>query len=257
MKLLKYLLFLGLGLVAIEIYLKISQAKLQHQRQDTLFVGTSADYPPYEFIDPATGMILGFDIDVIEQIAQRLGKKLVIKDMPFTSLIFELLTGDIDLLAAGLTATEQRKRLVSFTDDYLFCKPLVILTKKAKFQPQSMQDLDGRVVAVNTGHVAENYAATHCKAELIRLETAADAFMALQSDAVDAFVCAQAIVESFLSKHLAPEQFAQFVLQGTQESCAFAVDKQNVTLVERINTVLQQMRHDGSLAELEKKWKMS
>ncbi|MBP7854698.1 transporter substrate-binding domain-containing protein, partial [Candidatus Babeliales bacterium] len=70
-----------------------------------LIVGTSLDYPPYDFVDTQTGQPAGFDIDVLAELCKRMQKNLIIKNMPFTSLIFGLLAHDIEMIAAGMSPT--------------------------------------------------------------------------------------------------------------------------------------------------------
>lgn len=219
-----------------------------------LIVGTSADYPLYEFIDVKTGKIIGFDIDVVTEIAKRLGKKLKIKDMPFSALIFGLLTNDVDLIASGMSPTQRRARVVSFTQKYLHGAPLVILTKKSHFQPTSVQDLIGKTVAVNLGYVADMHMSTIPGINLIKLDSPAKCFMALDSGSVDAFVCAQSPVKTFLHNNSNADQFATVEINGTGEDCALAVNKQNKQLLNEINLALDAMEKDGTLESFKQKW---
>ena len=80
----------------------------------TITLGTSADYPPYEFHQVVNGKdtIVGFDIDIAKDIAADMGAELVIKDLPFDSLLNELSSGRIDLVISGLSPTEERKKAV-------------------------------------------------------------------------------------------------------------------------------------------------
>ncbi len=75
--------------------------------QEKLTMVTSADYPPYEFRDTATGKndIIGFDVDIANRIAKELGFKLEIKDTDFNGLIPALQAGRADFVMAGMTAT--------------------------------------------------------------------------------------------------------------------------------------------------------
>ena len=83
-----------------------------------LVMGTSADYPPYEWhlIKDGKDEIIGFDIDIAQAIADELGVELEVKDMAFDGLIPALSTGKIDMIIAGMNATEERKQSVDFTD---------------------------------------------------------------------------------------------------------------------------------------------
>ena len=83
----------------------------QIKEKGVLVIGTSADYPPYEFHKEINGKdtIVGMDIDVANEIANELGVNLEIKDMKFDGIIASLQSGNIDMAVAGLTPTEEKK----------------------------------------------------------------------------------------------------------------------------------------------------
>jgi ABC-type amino acid transport substrate-binding protein len=254
MKISKIIIIIFSCLVFSYIFKWIASSTPTPKDKSILIVGTSPDYPLYEFIDVKTGEIIGFDIDVVTEIAKRLGKKLKIKDMPFSALIFGLLTNDVDLIASGMSPTKRRARVVSFTKKYLHGAPLVILTKKSHFQPKSVQDLIGKTVAVNLGYVADMHMSTVPGVNLIKLDSPAKCFMALDSGSIDAFVCAQSPVKTFLHNNSQADQFATQEIDGTGEDCAFAVNKQNTELLNELNTALESMKNDGTLDSFKQKW---
>ena len=254
MKISKIIIIIFSCLIFAYIFKWIASSTSTPKDQSVLIVGTSADYPLYEFIDVKTGAIIGFDIDVVTEIAKRLGKKLKIKDMPFSALIFGLLTNDVDMIASGMSPTQRRARVVSFTQKYLHGAPLVILTKKSHFQPTSIKDLIGKTVAVNLGYVADMHMSTVLGVNLIKLDSPAKCFMALDSGSVDAFVCAQSPVKTFLQNTSHADQFATKEIAGTGEDCAFAINKQNTQLLNEINIALKSISDDGTLESLKQKW---
>ena len=222
--------------------------------ESVLIVGTSADYPPYESIDVKTGEVVGFDIDIVKEMAQRMGKKVQIKDKPFTSLIFALLTSEVDMIAAGMSPTEKRGKLFSFSDFYVQGSPLVIVSKKSKFEPLGIQQLQGRTVAVNLGYIADMYMSKQKGIDLVRLKSPVDCFMALQTDSVDAFVCAQTNIKAMLQRNSHASDYAIAVLEGTNENCTFMIDKENKILLAQVNHALGEMQKDGTLQILKEKW---
>lgn len=220
-----------------------------------LVVGTSLDYPPYEFLDSDTEKPAGLDIDLVTEIAQRLDKDLIIEDKPFSSLILGLLTHDVDLVASGISPTERRAKLVSFSDLYLTAMPFVVVTKSAQLQPSSMQDLKNKVVGVNTGYVTDLYMTKeYPDIALVKLDSPADCFMALQTGVIDAFVTSPHTVKIFLENISNPADFFMMQLPGTGEICAFAVAKNNEELLKQINQALETMRADGTLEKIKQKW---
>lgn len=247
-----------LGVVCLGLwFLKVPRSNFVKD-DSILVVGTSPDYPPYEFVDSVSGQIMGFDIDVISEIAHRLNKKIVIKDMPFASLIFGLLSGDIDVIAAGMSPSPRRAKFVSFSEKYIDKDAYVILTIKNRFQPQSLADLTNKDVVVNTGYAAEAYLDKQdIGIHLVRLRSPAEGLIALQSGSVDAFVCAQSTAKAMTQKMDKDNYFAMLVLPDTGDDCAFALSKYATELTEKINVVLASMRIDGTLDILKEKWKLS
>ena len=88
-----------------------------------LVVGTSADYPPYEFHKEIDGkdQIVGFDIEIAKQFAKDLGVELEIKDMAFDGLLVALQADKVDMVFAGMTPTDERKQNADFSDIYYHC----------------------------------------------------------------------------------------------------------------------------------------
>lgn len=225
----------------------------QPKDQSVLVVGTSADYPPFESIDVKNGQIVGFDIDVLNQVANRLGKKLVIQDMPFATLIFALRAGEIDLIAAGMSPTPRRSKFVQFSDTYLDEDSFVIITKKGKFEPASLDDLVGKNVVVNSGHTAEAFMAKQQGVNLIRLKDVSLGLVSLQVGSADAFVSTGSVFRSILKKKNTME-LAVLPLAGTGDNCAFALKLDNHKLGYAINEALSDMKQDGTLEQLKHKW---
>lgn len=219
-----------------------------------LVVGTSADYPPYEFKDPKTGQVVGFEMDVITEIAHRLNKTIIIKDMPFTSLIFSLITQDIDIIAAGMGSSARRAKFVKFTQNYLQGDPFVALSKAALFQPKSIDDLQGKTVVVNTGYTAESYISEYKNINIVRLKTPAQALMALQSGSVDAYVSAKSPLQAMLKELPNASEYTMLELSASGDGYAFALAKQSTLLANQINQVIEIMIQDGTIDRIKEKW---
>ena len=94
-----------------------------------LVVGTSADYPPYEFHTAIDGVdtIVGFDMAIAQAFADKLGVELKVVDMAFESLLISLQEGKFDLVMAGLTPDEERSKSVDFTDVFFNNTQIVII----------------------------------------------------------------------------------------------------------------------------------
>lgn len=221
-----------------------------------IVVGTSADYQPFAFVDPKRNEIVGFDIDVITEVVKRLGKQIEIKDMPFASLVFGLLSGDIDIIAAGMSPSPKRAQTVSFSQAYIEPDPFVIITKKSDTPIQTIEQLQGKRVAVNTGYTAEAYLAERKDIELVRLTNPAESLMALKSCAIDAFVCARSVAMTMMNQGNFAQELDTVVIPDTGDGCALALNKKNTEWFAKVNKALQSMIEDGTLQALKAKWNL-
>lgn len=226
-------------------------SSLQATNTSVITVGTNAEFPPFTYIENKT--IIGFDIDIAKEVAQRLGKTIQLKDMPFDALIPALILGQVDFVAAGMSYTEERAKRVSFSKPYLSEDALVIFTSADK--PLSLDDLKGKSVVVIEGFTADLFMSSKTGMNLIRLGTQADGFMAIKSGRADAFVTAKSTVDAFFEIQ-DPAQFHTTVLDNTGETCALVFPKKKSVLLCDVQKALDDMENDGTLAKLKTKWKL-
>jgi ABC-type amino acid transport substrate-binding protein len=229
---------------------------------DTIIVGTNAEFQPFSFKENDT--ITGFDIDVITEVLKRLNKKMVLKDMPFDALIPEIQLGNIHVIAAGITPTQERARRALFTQPHLAAgNPLLIITLlRQGFEGQgpitTLDDLIGKTVVVNEGYVADSYMSEQPGVNLIRLSSAAvsDGMLALESGRADAFVTARYPMKPYFDKYDS-NNFSVIAIPKTEESSAFAVSKHYPELRDYIQATLDRMQEDGTMDTLKRKWNLS
>lgn len=236
------------------LYYFYNQQSTVQKVDNILTVGTSADYPPYEKIDLTTGKIVGLDVDIVQEIAQRLGKEIKFIDMPFNSLILNLGAEQIDLVIAGLSASQDRKEAVLFSDVYLDNDHMVIVTKSGTPPLTSVQDLYGKKVAVNTGYNADTYLSTMPEISLIRLDSAADSALALQANNVDAFATSKSSYMMFINTQQDPSAYQYLTIPYSSENCAIAFAKTNSNLQQTVNAILNDMKKDGTLQNIKNAW---
>ncbi len=235
-------------------YFYYTTPKIQTVKND-LIVGISPDYPPYAQIDLQTGAIIGLEVDIVTEIARRLDKKLVIKDMPFNSLIIELMAGQIDTIAAGLTPTPERKKNILFSHAYIENDENIVMSKKTSAPISSIEDLYGKKIAVNIGYTADTFLSAYSQINLIRLKSPCDGFVALDSNSVDGFAIAQSIYANFMQNQSIDDTIYQiFTLPASADACALAYAKYNSQLQAEIDPVIDAMIADGSMAKIQKKW---
>ena len=245
-------ILLILSLITLAVWYT-KRKKPVSQTTDTLLVGTNAEFPPFSFME--NNKIVGFDIDIIKHVGQRLGKKIVIKDMPFDALILEIQLGNIQVIAAGMSPTVQRAKRVFFTEPHLTDNPLVIITLASTSPIKGVADLTDKEVAVNEGYVSDLYMSDIDGPIIIRLSSASvsDGILALKSGRAYAFVSSQAAIEPFFKKY-GTKEFQIVSIPGTDEPDALAVSKKYPALFERIQTIVGDMKQDGTLQAIKQKW---
>ena len=116
-----------------------------------LYVGTSADYPPFEFYQD--GKLIGFEMDLIRKIVKELQKECIIKDLPFDSLIGALQTKRIDMSISSFTSTPERLKKVDFSIPYYRSYEVMLVAKDSSIQ--SIDDLENKTVGVQSGSTHE------------------------------------------------------------------------------------------------------
>ena len=130
------------------------------EKSGKLIVGTSADYAPYEFHTTVNGKdkIVGFDISVANEIAKRLGVKLVVQEMSFDALLGAVKTGKVDMVVAGMTATPEREQEVAFSEPYFVDKNVVMTLKKNANKLANLNDLKKATLAAQISSIQEDAA---------------------------------------------------------------------------------------------------
>lgn len=118
-----------------------------------IIMATNAEFEPFEFKDG--NEVVGIDPEIAQKIADKLGVELEISDIAFDSCIPAVNTGKADFVAAGMTATEDRKKNVDFTDTYFDASQAIIVSNDSDIA--TGKDLDGKVVGVQTGTTGDIY----------------------------------------------------------------------------------------------------
>jgi len=219
----------------------------------TIIVGTSADFKPFSCIE--NGVIVGFDIDVMREAAQRIGAQIELRDMPFDLLIPQLQVGNIHVIAAGMTPTPERAKRILFSIPFLEGDTLWVVTQKNN-PVKHLDELKGKIIVVNQGYTADRYMSAKEGVSVMRLGTVADALLALNNGRVFAFVTARNCLEPYFETHNRAD-YNFFAITDAQEDVALAISPYYKKLAVALDTALTAMKHDGTLESLNKKWKLS
>ena len=210
------------------------------KEQEELTLVTEAGFAPYEYY--SRGEIVGVDIEIAQKIAKNLGKKLVIKDVAFDSIINEVKTKKSDIGAAGISYTEERAREVAFTDNYSVSKQVIIVNKNSYIT--SKENLVGKV-AVQLGTTADSYLTKNTNVTLIREKKFLAAIQDLKDDKVNAVV-----MDELPAKKLITSDMKILSEPLVTDSYGMVVAKENTELLESCNKVIKQMKESGEIDKI-------
>lgn len=159
----------------------------------SVIVGNDSSYPPFGFIDTTTNQAIGVEKEMATAIAaklsEKLGKeiKLDFQSMEFSAVLSSLSTGKIDLICSCLTVTDERKKVMDFSDPYLQTQDVCLILAKNKDQYQSLSDFKDKKLAANTGS-SQEVRANSISSTVTSTPTVSDAILQLQAGKVDAIV---------------------------------------------------------------------
>ena len=225
-------------------------AKLDEIKKDgKLVIGTNAEYPPYEFHKQIDGkdQIVGMDISIAQAIADELGLELEIKDMAFDGLLAALTAGKVDIVIAGMTPDEDRKKSVDFSKIYYVAAQGVIVRADEKDSYKDMASLDGKKIGVQLGTVQEDIAKTQVKdAKITAIGSIGDLMLQLKSKKVDALIVELPVAEAYIPKN--PElAIADAKPTDDVGGSAIAVQKDNPGLVQELDKAIDKLQADKKI----------
>ena len=220
-----------------------------------LVLGLDDTFAPMGFRDE-NGDIVGFDIDLAKEVANRLGVELEAKPIDWSSAILSLKKGDVDVIWNGFAVNESRKQQVNFTKPYLYNR-LMIARYSNRDDINSKEDLKGKVVGVQTG--SSNYEtlvndpiSKEIK-EIRQYDSYVNAFLDLEAKRIDAV-----LVDEIVGRYYITKENADFKLLEdkpiTSQYLSVGLRKTDSELLNAIDKALDDMRADGKAAEISTKW---
>ena len=213
-----------------------------------LRVVTDATFPPMEFVKD--GQRTGFDIDLVEALGKEMGRKIEWIDIDFKGLIPALQAGRADMANSAIYITDERAKVVDFTDPY-YAGGLVVLTKKDG-PIKSLKDLDGKKVAVQVGTKSVGFLKDNFpKVERVEVEKNQEMFNLAQIGRADAAVTGKPAAKLYAQAHpdmiVLPEQI-------TVENYGMALPKSQPETTKAVNEALKKIRANGVYDALVVKW---
>ena len=231
----------------------------QANNYSILVVGTNSGFVPYEFMDEK-GDIIGFDIDVAKVIAQSMGKELVVRNMPFDALVLSLRQGKIDLIIAGLSITEDKKReiaMIHYHGEGEKEFPLVFWNEI----PEGINTIDdlkkyqNKTVAVQAGNIQEEFISKFDFLDIKPLAEISDLIMDIKYGKSIACVIETLVVEDLKNRFSELKVLnVPLAKEDRDFGHGIAIRKEDKKLIDKIENIVGKLKKDGTIKKLEEKW---
>lgn len=226
----------------------VQQPKGHEQKnKKVLIIGTNANYKPFSYIGMSFEPI-GFEIDLINAIAQKVGFEYEIKDMNFDKIIPSIQDESIDIGLSSISITEERKTLVDFSHPYFQTKT-VYLKKASNGKIKDKESLIGKKVSAQKETVFEEIASSIEGAQIEPFNTPDAGIMNLKQNKIDVVILDLIVANDYLSKN---KDLVKFFEEGdgTEGFGMAFVKGKNEALIVKINKALDEIKADGTYDDL-------
>jgi polar amino acid transport system substrate-binding protein len=217
-------------------------------------VGSDTTYPPFEMVDE-NKMIVGFDPELLEEICKRANCKSTFVTTGWDGIFVALAQGQFDAVASGVTITEERQKTLDFSEPYLRYGQ-VVLVRSDESAITGVDGLTGKNVGVQTGTTNDEKASSLQKegkvGDVRRYENFALAVKALMNQDIDAVIIDSYAADGFIS--LNKDKIKKVGEPFTSEALGVALKKGDAALKQAVDAAIIQMKADGTLDALYKKW---
>lgn len=216
-----------------------------------IVLGTSADYPPYEFHKLINGKdeIVGFDIEIARKIADDIGVELEIVDMKFDGLLAALVTNDVDFIVAGMAPTPERAESVDFSISYYAGKQKLIVRKDDAAKLKEPKDFKGLKIGVQKSTTQEDIAVEKfTDAEIVGLSKITDLVLELNNNKIHGIILSEPVAQAYVAQN--KNLYMAEVTLGEEPNVAVALNKGNKDLQDSINETLDKLVKEGSIDKL-------
>lgn len=222
------------------------------KKRGTLIAGVKDSTPGFGFVDEKTRELVGYDVDFVRAIANKLGVKLQLKPVTSASRMPQLLEGNIDIIAATMTKTAERAKQIDFSYTYFFTGQKFLVKKGTV---KGLADLDGKRIGTAKGSTSEQNASKALpKATVLSFDDYPQAFLALQQGKVVAVTTDESILAAIHSKAPNKDQFEIADVQISDEPYGLGIKKGEKAFVDFVNNTLLEMEKSGEAKKLHDKW---
>lgn len=215
---------------------------------ETLTVGSDIPYPPFE--QGKAGNYTGYDIELMEAIAGKIGRTAEFQDTSFDTIFRDLAQGRFEAVASATTITDEREQTVDFTNPYYFSEQAILVKEGSEID--SVEGLEGGTVGVQQGTTGEEFVEEKGNVDELRpYPQGPDAVNALKSGVLDAVVIDIPVAENAVEASDGIEISAAI---PTEEEYGFSVKQGETELLDEMNEALEELKDDGTFTTIYEKW---
>lgn len=214
-------------------------------------VATDATWPPFEIVDEATKQIVGFDIDLLNAVAEKGGFEVEFVNVGFDPLLAGIAQCQYDLAISAITITAERGQSMGFSDPY-FSAGQVVTVRFDDAAIASKDDLSGKTVGAQIGTTGGMEVEKISGATLKTYDTVDLAFQDLMNGQIDAVIADNPLAIGYVGQN--PDKLKTVGEVFTDENYGIAVCKTNTELLAKVNTGLAAVKAAGLVEEYTTKW---
>ena len=212
-------------------------------REEKLIMVTEASFAPYEYY--SDGKVVGVDVDIAREIALEMGKKLVVKDVAFDSIIHEVKSGKADIGVAGISYSEERAKQVDFSVNYTSSRQIVLVREDSLIS--SIKEIDKKKIAVQLGSVADLYVSDEYDAKnIVRQKKYLAAIQDLKDGKVDCVVMDELPAKQIMKQNSGIRMLNEALVE---DNYGIIVNKGNTELLSIVNRVIERLKREGKIDE--------
>ena len=224
-------------------------AELVTVTEGKLTMSTNAAFPPYEMTTDS-GDLEGIDIEVAGAIAKKLGLELQVDDMDFDAALLAAQQGKSDIGMAGVSVTEERQKVMEFSDSYATGVQVIIVKEDSEIA--SVEDLEGKMIGTQRGttgniYCTDDYGEDH----ITTYDNGLTAVQALMNGQVDCVVIDQEPAKAFVA---ANQGLKILETEYVSEDYAIGMAKGNTALQSAVNKALAELQEDGTVQSIVDKY---
>lgn len=234
-------------LLSLTLFISLCYANISEDSAQYIHFAVSAEYPPFEY--NVRGVIKGFDIDLARLIANKLGKKAIFDTMEFNSILPALSSGQVDAAISTITITEERRKNFDYTNPYYYESMAVVFSNKKPIK--NKRELVGKKIGVQLGSTMEIWLKNNVPdADILVMDNNNQTIAALKAGHVD-LVLMDGVQGTVFSQKNDGLSFS--IIAQSEAGYGVALKKYSA-LTKQMNQALDELKQNGELAKLKKKW---